>query len=69
MPKMKTCKAVKKRFRVTKNGKVLMSKALKRHLLGDRTSKKKRQNRGWHAVDKSDAHRVKWSMPYGLKGQ
>jgi large subunit ribosomal protein L35 len=65
MPKLKTNKAIKKRFKVTKNGKVLMSRTLKRHMLGDRTSKKKRQARGWQLVDKSDAHRVRWSLPYG----
>ena len=64
MPKLKTKKAAKKRFRITKNKKVLMTKSFKRHLLTDRTSKKKRQNRNWKSVDPSDAHRVKMMLPY-----
>ncbi len=64
MPKIKTKKAAKKRFRITKNKKVLMSKSFRRHLLTDRSAKKKRQLRGWKNVDKADAHRVKLMLPY-----
>lgn len=45
MPKQKTNKSVKKRFRVTGTGKILRNKAGKRHLLSGRTSKRKRQLR------------------------
>jgi large subunit ribosomal protein L35 len=64
MRKAKTNKAAKKRFRVTKKGKVLSQKTLRRHMLADRTTKKKRQKRGWHHVDETDAHRVKAMLPY-----
>lgn len=62
--KMKTNKAVKKRFRITKNGKVLSTKTLRRHLLTDRSSKKKRQTRGWHTVDVTDRKRIQHLLPY-----
>ncbi len=64
MPKIKTKKAAKKRFRITKNKKVLMTKSFRRHMMTDRTAKKKRQLRGWKNVDKTDAHRVKMMLPY-----
>ncbi len=46
MPKFKTHKASKKRFRVTANGKLKRHKAGKKHLLSHKTSKRKRQLRG-----------------------
>ncbi len=67
MPKLKTNKAARKRYRITKNKKVLRSKSLKRHMMTDRTSKKKRQNRGYHEVDKADRKGVFKLLPYGTK--
>ena len=65
MPKLKTNKAVKKRFRVTRNGKVLGSSSLRRHLLTDRTSKHKRQNRKTRLIDGTDQLHIKKMLPYG----
>jgi len=45
MPKMKTNKSVKKRFRVTGTGKIKRNKCNRRHLLSGRTTKRKRQRR------------------------
>ena len=45
MPKMKTHKASKKRFRVTGTGKLKRNKGNKRHSLAGRTTKRKRQLR------------------------
>jgi large subunit ribosomal protein L35 len=45
MPKQKTNKSVKKRFRVTGTGKLKRNKANRRHLLAGRSSKRKRQLR------------------------
>jgi large subunit ribosomal protein L35 len=45
MPKMKTNKSVRKRFRITGTGKLKRNQANKRHLLSGRTSKRKRQLR------------------------
>lgn len=42
MPKMKTRKAVKKRFKVTGTGKLVRSKPGRRHNLGGKSSKHKR---------------------------
>jgi large subunit ribosomal protein L35 len=46
MPKMKTHKASKKRFRVTASGKLKRSQAGKKHLLSHKTGKRKRHLRG-----------------------
>lgn len=64
MPKAKTKKAVRKRFRITKNKKVLGPKSFRRHMMTDRSSKKKRQLRGMHLVDKTDRKRILNMMPY-----
>ena len=45
MPKLKTHKASKKRFRVTASGKLKRSQAGKKHLLSHKTGKRKRQLR------------------------
>lgn len=64
MPKIKTNKAMKKRFRITKNKKVLSTKSFRRHLLTDRSAKKKRQLRGWRLVDKADSKKILRGLPY-----
>jgi len=46
MGKIKTHKASCKRFSVTKNGKVKMNHTFRRHKLGIKTPKRKRQLRG-----------------------
>ena len=45
MPKQKTHKASKKRFRVTATGKLKRRQAGKKHLLSHKTGKRKRQLR------------------------
>ena len=45
MPKMKTYKAIKKRFRVTAKGKLKRRQAGKKHLNSPKTGKRKRQLR------------------------
>ena len=45
MPKLKTHKGAAKRFRVTKNGKVMRRQATKNHMLSKKTTKQKRQLR------------------------
>ena len=46
MPKMKTHKGSKKRFRVTASGKLKRRQAGKKHLLSHKTGKRKRHLRG-----------------------
>ena len=64
MPKLKTNKAMAKRFKITKTGKVLAPASLRRQLLTDRSSKKKRQARKWHAVDPTNIKGIKKGLPY-----
>lgn len=66
MPKMKTNKSVKKRFKITKKGKVLRTKCKRRHLLTDKDAGKKRGLRGMAVVDGTDEHRIKELAPYGI---
>jgi large subunit ribosomal protein L35 len=65
MPKLKTRKSVAKRFRVTKNGKVVRRSAKTRHLATAKTRKKKRMLRGATKTDPVNARVVKPMMPYG----
>jgi len=45
MPKLKTKKAVRKRFKLSKNGKVKMNKAGRRHLMSCKNGKRRRHLR------------------------
>ncbi len=45
MPKMKTHKSMRKRFRVTASGKLKRHQSGKKHLLSHKTGKRKRQLR------------------------
>jgi large subunit ribosomal protein L35 len=64
MPKLKTNKAAKKRFRITKTGKIMFTKTKKRHLLADRTPKKKRQIRGWKSLHPTHQDTIIRYFPY-----
>ena len=66
MPKLKTHTGAKKRFKVTKNGKVKRAHAYKSHLLnnGRKTTKRKRGLRKAAYVDKSNAGALKHLLPY-----
>jgi large subunit ribosomal protein L35 len=65
MPKMKTNKSVKKRFRVTGTGRIKRNRANKRHLLSGRTAKRKRQLR--KAVILPNSITDKYLRALGLK--
>jgi len=64
MPKLKTRKAVKKRMRITKNGKVMARASLGRHMMTDRSAKKKRQRRGAKQPDGAMLYTIKRNLPY-----
>ena len=64
MPKLKTKKAMKKRYRITKNGKVLANRTLRRHMMTDRSPKKKRQLRRKLQVEPMFVNAIKLRMPY-----
>jgi large subunit ribosomal protein L35 len=59
MPKQKRHSAAKKRFKVTATGKLLRRKAMKAHLLGKKSAKRKRSLAQDHAVHPADAREVK----------
>jgi large subunit ribosomal protein L35 len=59
VPKQKTNKATKKRFKVTGTGKVLRRHAMKSHNLGKKSAKRKRAFRRDQPVEGSDAREVK----------
>ncbi len=64
MPKMKTHSGAKKRFKMTKTGKVKRSKAYKRHILTKKSSKRKLDLRHGTIVDKTNEAAIKRLMPY-----
>lgn len=59
MPKMKTNSGVKKRFRITRRGKVIKNQANKSHLLTKKTRTRKRRLRHKTVLNISDAKRIK----------
>ncbi len=65
MPKLKTSKSVKKRIRISKNGKIKHFKAGKRHLLTGKRSKRKRQLGKPGYVSHADAPAIRLLLPYG----
>ena len=68
MPKLKTKSSAKKRFRITKSGKVKMTQAGKKHGMIKRTNSQIRKQRGTTIMSKQDAKIVKSYMPYNLRG-
>ncbi|MDD5070254.1 MAG: 50S ribosomal protein L35 [Candidatus Omnitrophica bacterium] len=66
MPKVKTKKAIAKRVKVTKSGKVTRSNAGKRHLLSTKTSKRKRQLKRKSPVSDGEMKLMKTALPYSF---
>ncbi len=64
MPKLKTRKAMRKRYRITKKGKVLANKTLRRHMMTDRSPKKKRQLRRKMRIVPMYVKAIKLRLPY-----
>jgi len=58
MPKMKTNRGARKRFRISSTGKLKRNHAGKSHILTKKTRKRKRKLRKAGQVDASDARRV-----------
>ncbi len=63
--KLKTNSGAKKRFRMTKNGKIKRANACKRHILESKSTKRKRNLRKASVVADSEVRRVKKMLPYG----
>lgn len=59
MPKMKTHKGAKKRFRKTKNGKIMRNQANRSHLLRKKSPKRKRRLKKSAQVNKTNEQNIK----------
>lgn len=64
MPKIKTHSGAKKRFKLTKNGKVVRAHANKSHILNKKTTKRKRNLRKTAIADVTNVAQVKRLIPY-----
>ena len=64
MPKIKTHSGAKKRFSVTKSGKVKRAKMNRRHILNKMTTKRKRGLRKAAYADKTNCFAIKQLIPY-----
>jgi large subunit ribosomal protein L35 len=62
--KLKTHRGAAKRFKRTKRGKFLRSKAFKQHILSSKTTSRKRKLRGTVAVADVDAPKLARMLPY-----
>jgi len=60
----KTKKAVAKRFKITARGKVLRSRAGKRHLLQTKGPKRRRNLGTATLVDPTDTYRITQNLPF-----
>ena len=64
MPKIKTHSGAKKRFKLTKNGKVKRAHAFKSHILNKKTTQRKRNLRKVVCADVTNVATVKKLIPY-----
>ncbi len=64
MPKIKTHSGAKKRFKLSKNGKVIRAHANKSHILNKKTRKRKRGLRQTAVTDKTNTAQIKRLVPY-----
>ena len=70
MPKMKTHSSAKKRFKVTKSGKVKFKKAFMRHKQMNKPKSMKRKARHGGTMFKADGENIiKFLMPYSKRGK
>lgn len=64
MPKLKTNSGAKKRFKITKGGKVKRSNAYKSHLLTSKTTKRTRKLRKSSIAAATDEKKIRRMLPY-----
>ena len=64
MPKLKTHSGSKKRFSLTKTGKVKRAHAYKSHILTKKVSKRKRGLRQGAYADETNVDAIKQMIPY-----
>ena len=61
---IRTKKSVAKRFKITGTGKVMRSRAGRRHLLAGKSPKRRRNLGTSKLVDKTDTYRITQSLPF-----
>ena len=61
---IRTKKSVAKRFKITARGKVMRSRAGKRHLLASKNPKRRRSLGRSVEVDHTDAYRIIQNLPF-----
>ena len=64
MPKIKTHSGAKKRFKLTKTGKVKRAHAFKSHILNKKTTKRKRNLRKVVTAYVTNVAKIKKMIPY-----
>ena len=64
MPKLKTHSGAKKRFNLTKTGKIKRAHAYKSHILNKKTTKRKRGLRQNTIADETNVAAIKRMIPY-----
>ena len=64
MPKLKTHSGAKKRFRLTKSGKIKRARAYKNHILTKKNAKRKRGLRQGAYVDDTNEATIRRMIPY-----
>ncbi len=64
MPKLKTHSGAKKRFNLTKTGKVKRARAFKSHILTKKTTKRTRRLRTTTYADVTNVDAIKKMIPY-----
>ena len=64
MPKLKTCRAAAKRFKITGTGKLKRMKAFKSHILTKKSAKGKRNLRKAVMTDSTNIKNMKKILPY-----
>lgn len=65
MPKLKTKKGAKKRFSMTKKGRIKAKKSKMRHILSTKPRKQKRRLKENLYISKADKKRIGRILPYG----
>ena len=64
MPKLKTHSGAKKRFKLSKSGKVIRGHAYKSHILTKKSTKRKRNLRKTVVTDVTNTANIKRMIPY-----
>ena len=64
MPKLKTHSGAKKRFKVTKNGKIKRAHAFKSHILTKKDTKRTRRLRQNTVADATNVKAIRLMSPY-----